>query len=242
MQLKSEFATSLKRSFRFFRGMKQLAFLLILLLGAQYASAQSARQDSSKVIQFSGVVVTQDDLGEMIPLPYTSVAIQGTDRGTYAEIDGFFSIAANRGDTLVFSRIGFETVKHSVADTLESNFYSWYQVMSIDDVLLPEAVIFPWPSREHYKIEFLALDITNELRQRAEENLAEEILQRMQSAVAPDGENSFELEQAQRQVAYQYAGQYKPQKIFDVMAWSKFVRAWKNGDFKRKKKEAPKGN
>jgi len=242
MQLNNGNATSLRKTFRFFMGMKHLACLLFILVSIQYATAQSARQDSSKVIQFSGVVVTQDDLGEMIPLPYTSVAIQGTERGTYAEIDGFFSIAANRGDTLVFSRLGFETVKHSVSDTLDSNFYSWYQVMSIDDVLLPEAVIFPWPSREHYKIEFLALDVSNELRQRAEENLAEEILQRMQSTVAPDGENSFELEQAQRQVAYQYAGQYKPQKIFDVMAWSQFVKAWKNGDFKRKKKKAPKGN
>ncbi len=216
--------------------MKQIISLLVIILGCNYAFAQTVDKDSSQVIQFSGVVVTQDDLGEMVPLPYTSVAIMGTDRGTYAEIDGFFSIAARRGDTLVFSRIGFETVKHSVPDSLDSNFYSWYQVMSIDDVLLPEAVIFPWPSREHYKIEFLALDISNELRQRAEENLAEEILQRMQSAVSPDGENSFELEQAQRQAAYQYAGQFKPQKIFDVIAWSKFIKAWKNGDFKRKKK------
>ena len=194
-------------------------------------------RDSDKVIQFSGVVVTEDLAGELMPLPYTSIAVLGTSRGTYAEIDGFFSIAAKRGDTLVFSRIGFETVKHSVPDSLDSDFYSWYQIMSEDDILLPEAVISPWPSREHYKQEFLALDITNELRQRAEENLAAEILQRMQSAVAPDGENAFELEQAQRQIAYQYAGQYKPQKIFDVIAWSKFIQAWKNGDFKKKKKK-----
>lgn len=242
MQLNSEYDSSLKQTFRFFKGMKKAAYLFVFVLLANFASAQSLKKDSSDVIQFSGVVVTQDDLGEMIPLPYTSVAVQGTARGTYAEVDGFFSIAARRGDTLVFSRIGFETVKHSVSDTLESNFYSWYQIMSIDNVLLPEAVIFPWPSREHYKIEFLALDITNELRQRAEENLAEEILQRMHSAVSPDGENSFELEQAQRVAAYQYAGQYKPQKIFDVIAWSQFIKAWKNGDYKRKKKDAPKGN
>ncbi len=209
-------------------------FLILLFCGSLHAQTN---KDSLDVIQFSGVVVTSDEFGEMLPLPYTTVAIKGTDRGTYAEIDGFFSIAAHIGDTLVFSRIGFETVEHSVPDTLATKFYSWYQVMSKDDILLPEAVIFPWPSRDHYKIEFLALDVSNELRQRAQENLAEEILDRVQSAVAPDGDNTFELEQAKRQYEYQYAGQYKPQKIFDVVAWSQFIKAWKRGDFKRDKKK-----
>lgn len=214
-----------------------MRFLISCLLFLAAASLYSQQQDSIKVVQFSGVVVTEDEFGEMVPLPYTAIAIKGTSRGTHTEIDGFFSLVARAQDTLVFSRLGFEDVEQVVPDTLESAFYSWYQVMSEDDVLLPEAVIYPWPSRDHYKIEFLALDVSNEMRQRAEENLAEEILDRMQSAVPPDGENSFEIERQKIQTEYQYAGQYKPQKIFDVVAWSKFIKAWKNGDFKRKKKE-----
>ncbi len=205
-----------------------------------FVTAQAFGQDKpegQRVVQFSGIVVTEDDNGEILPLPYTSIAIKGTSRGTYSEIDGFFSIAARVGDTLSFSRIGFQTVEHSVSDTLSSDFYSWYQVMSEDDILLPEAVIYPWPSREHYKIEFLALDISNELRQRAEENLAAEVLNRLQFEVAPDGQNAFELERTNKNIEYQYAGQFKPQKIFDVVAWSQFIKAWKRGDFKRKKKK-----
>lgn len=215
---------------RFYILLLQLGFLMCFALHLH------AQQDTSKVIQFSGLVVTQDANGEMVPLPYTTISVQGTSRGTYSEIDGFFSLVATTDDTLVFSRIGFETTQQAVPDSLESSFYSWYQVMSEDDVLLPEAVIFPWPSREHYKIEFLALDVSNELRQQAEQNLAAEILERMQSGVAPDGANAFEIEKQKRQYEYQYAGQYKPQKIFDVIAWSKFIKAWKRGDFKRKKK------
>jgi hypothetical protein len=41
------------------------------------------------------------------------------------------------------------------------------QPMSEDNILLPEAVIFPWPSKEHFKQEFLEIDITNELRENA---------------------------------------------------------------------------
>ena len=197
---------------------------------------QSEIDTSGNVIQFSGVVVTQDEYGEMIPLPYTAVGIAGTTRGTYSEIDGFFSIVAEVGDTIVFSRLGFKETKHPVPDTLNSKFYSWYQVMSQDEILLPEAVIYPWPSRDHYKIEFLALDVSNELRQRAEENLAAEILERMRYEVAPDGANTFELEKQRQFEEYKYSGQFKPQKIFDVVAWSQFIKAWKRGDFKKKKK------
>lgn len=214
-----------------------MRYLIAITLSIISLSLFSQTEDSIKVVQFSGVVVTEDELGEMVPLPYTDISVKGTSRGTYTEIDGFFSLVARARDTLVFSRLGFENVEQVVPDTLKSAFYSWYQVMSEDDLLLPEAVIYPWPSREHYKIEFLALDVSNEMRERAAENMAEDILERMQSAVPPDGENAFEIERQKIFTEYQYSGQYKPQKIFDVIAWSKFIKAWKNGDFKRKKKD-----
>ena len=194
-----------------------------------------AQEETRRVIQFSGVVVTEDEFGEMIPLAYTSIGIKNTSRGTHSEVDGFFSLVAQAGDTLLFSRIGFRPVEHVISDTLQSKIYSWYQVMSQDDLLLPQAVIYPWPDREHYKIEFLSMDVSNELRKRAEEHLAAEVLQRAQYEVHADGENAFELEQAKRQYEYQYTGQYKPQKIFDVVSWGEFIKAWKRGDFKRKK-------
>ena len=211
---------------------------LILLLSLPLVS-QVTDEDNNKpaVVQFSGVVVTMDEYGEMIPLPYAAIGIKNSARGTYSETDGFFSIVAQIGDTLVFSRLGFETSEHAIPDTLDSQYYSWYQVMAQGDLLLPEAVIYPWPDKDHYKIEFLALDVSNELRQRAEKNLAAEVLQRMQHEVAGDGRNSFQLEQARSFEEFKYSGQYKPQKIFDVVAWSQFIKAWKRGDFKRKKKK-----
>ena len=217
--------------------MKQILLLAFLFVAGFAYGQDKPETEQKRVIQFSGVVVTQDEFGEMIPLPYTTIGIKNTARGTYSETDGFFSIVAQVGDTLVFSRIGFKTSEHLVSDSLDTQFYSWYQVMSQDNILLPEAVISPWPDRDHYKIEFLALDVTNELRERAEANLAAEVLERMQYEVAMDGENAFELEQAKQIYEYQYSGQFKPQKIFDVAAWANFIKAWKRGDFKRKKKK-----
>lgn len=212
-------------------------FFPILICILFSIAVQAQDQDSTKYVQFSGVVVTEDKDGNPEPLPYTNIAILNTPRGTMSEFDGFFSIVAETGDTVVFTRVGYKTVEHVVQDTLSGDFYSWYQVMSQDSILLPEAVIYPWPSREHYKIEFLAMDITSDLRKQAEENLAEDIMDAMVANMDPDGREAYNLELQNAMSTYKYDGQYKPQHIFDPIAWSKFIKAWKRGDFKRKKKK-----
>ncbi|MDA8693329.1 carboxypeptidase-like regulatory domain-containing protein [Saprospiraceae bacterium] len=214
--------------------MIRLSFIITLLLIISN-DLTSQEQVDDELLQFSGVVVTQGANGEMEPLPYTSIAIKGTSKGTYAEIDGFFSLVARQSDTIVFSRLGFENVEVGIPDTLDSKFYSWYQIMSKDDVLLPESVIYPWPSKDHYKIEFLAMDVSNELRERAKDNIAKEVLEKLQHAVPPDGAEAYSLTQERQFEEFKYSGQYKPQNIFNVASWAQFIKAWKRGDFKKKK-------
>jgi hypothetical protein len=188
-------------------------------------------------IQFTGKVVTSDDDGEVVPLPYTNIAVMGTNRGTVSEVDGYFSFVALKGETIVFSRVGFKDVNFKIPDTLKSDLYSWIQIMSVDNVLLPEVVIFPWPSREHFKQDLLAMDISNELREQARKNLAANVLRELKYAVPADGREASNLifrETANKAV---YNGQIAPQRIFDVFAWKQFIQAWKRGDFKKKKKK-----
>ena len=187
-------------------------------------------------VQFSGVVVTQDEkTGEAIPLPYTNIYVKGTSRGTIAGMDGFFSIVALKGDTIRFSYLGFKTVDFVIPDTLSIHFYSVYQIMSQDDILLPETVIYPWPRKEFFKQELLALDISNELRKQAEENLAEKVIREMIKEVPFDGNEAVNLQLNKIAEDAVYTGQIKPMRIFDLVAWQKFIKAWKRGDFKKKK-------
>lgn len=193
--------------------------------------------ETKKYIQFSGTVVTEDLNGEISPLPYVNIGIKGTSRGTYSEIDGFFSMVAAKGDTINFSRIGFKDATVIVPDTLNSVYYSWIQIMSSDSLLLPEAVIYPWPDREFYKIEFLALDVSDELRSRAEQNIAKEVLAELAKSLPVDGGEAYNYEFKKRINEYKYSGQHKPQNIFNPVAWANFIKAWKRGDFKRKDKK-----
>jgi hypothetical protein len=208
--------------------------LLVLVTGL---FAQKSKSDPF-AIQFSGIVVTEDEkTGEVIPLPYTNISIKGTSRGTISALDGFFSIVALRGDTISFSYLGYQTVEYVLPDSLDKHYYSYYQIMSKDDILLPEAVIYPWPSREYFKQEFLAMDVNEELQQKARENLAEEVLRKMINEVPGDANEAINLQLRQQAEAATWSGQFRPMKIFDLVSWQKFIKAWKNGDFKRKKED-----
>lgn len=208
--------------------------IVVFTLFCNRAFAQMPISEN-EVIQFSGVVVTEDDRGEIMPLPYTNVAVEGTSRGVVSDLSGFFSFAALQGETVSFSRIGYKTVKFVIPDTLENNMYSLVQIMSEDTILLPETVIFPWPSRKYFDIEFLAMDVSEVQRQAAKENLSPEILEELQENMLVDGTEASKILLAQQAAAFRYEGQFKPQRVFDPLAWKQFIDAWKRGDFKNKK-------
>lgn len=207
-------------------------FFLICFL---FSFVGYSQQDGPiKVIEFSGMVFYEDEQGNPAPLPYTNVAVMGTNRGASADIDGFFSFVALAGETIVFSRIGYKTVEIKLPDTLTSTKYKWIQIMTEDNILLPEAIIMPWPSREYFKQEFLAIDISDELRENAQANLAEEKLKEIRYSVPVDGRETTSLVIKQQATDYVYTGQIKPQQIFNPISWKKFIDAWRRGDFKKK--------
>lgn len=207
----------------------RLLLLSFLAIAAFHLSAQE-----KGLVQFSGMVLdgTSD---ELYPVPYTNILVKEKGRGTYSDLRGFFSIVVEKGDVIIFSAIGYRTVEYRIPDDLEDNRYSIVQLMTQDAVNLPETVVFPWPSREHFKLEFLAMDVTPELQQRARENVAEDVLRRMRKEVVTDGgENAnFYLRQQSRE--FYHIGQAPPMNIFNPIAWKSFFDAWKQGDFKKKK-------
>ncbi len=211
--------------------------LTLLWLTITLSLSAQKKEVQTRVIEFSGMVFFEDDKGEPRPLAYTNVAVMGTSRGAAADFDGFFSFVALPGETIVFSRIGYKTVEIKIPDTLQSAKYKWIQIMTEDNILLPEAVIFPWPSKEHFKQEFLEIDITNDLRENAQANLAEEKMKEIRYSIPVDGRETSSLVIKQQANDYVYTGQIKPQNIFNPLSWKKFIDAWRRGDYKKKDKK-----
>lgn len=206
--------------------------LPMFFIGLNSLSAQD--QDTS-VVQFSGIVLTDDAQGKLEPLPYVNVYIHSTRRGTYTGSDGFFSLVGRKGQKVIFSSVGFKDVEYIIPDTLSSDRYSIFQIMTRDTVLLPETFIYPWPSREHFKLEFLAMDITNELEERAAENLSVKALAQMMLYLPTDGDENIDFYLRQQAESYYYEGQVRPIQVLNAFAWKQFIDALKRGDFKRKK-------
>ena len=213
-----------------------LAFLLLVALGRP-ALAQPTPTARPTLIQLSGLLLAEVD-GRRTTVPYATVFLPQKGRGTYCDYRGFFTLVVERGDVVRFNCLGFETVTFKVPDTLSQDQYSIVQLMTQDTINLPETVIFPWPSKEHFKLEFLKMDVTPELQRRATENLANEYLAeaRKNPDIVPYGGResaNFYLRKQSRE--YVYLGQVPPMNIFSPLAWGQFFKAWKEGKYKKKK-------
>lgn len=219
--------------------MHPIKFKLLLLtsvfsvLVSLFYTDTVAQNIDDDLLQFSGVLLTRDSLE---PVPFASVMIKDSHRGTISDYYGYFSFVAERGDTIQFSYIGFKDAFFVIPDSLDRKNYSLIQMMDIDTVILQEAVIYPWPTKEQFRQAFLDLRLPEDDKQIAMRNLEREELRERMSYMEASGSESFKIANQMRANQLYYAGQLPPNNLLNPIAWAKFIKAWKNGDFKRKKK------
>ncbi len=206
---------------------------LILVFTALFFAYTSVAQYESDLVQISGMVVAEE-AGELEPVPFANIAVLNTSRGTFTNMDGFFSIVVRKGETIVVSAIGYESGRYTVPDTLMDKRYTLFQILSRDTSLtLPTAVIYPWPSKDYFSIEFLAMDVSNELSLRAKENLSERYMASLRRGMPADGGETSSHFLRQQARSYYHYGQMPPMNIYNPLAWAEFIRAWREGKFKR---------
>ncbi|MBP7184625.1 MAG: carboxypeptidase-like regulatory domain-containing protein [Saprospiraceae bacterium] len=203
----------------------------ILLLVTAYNSYAQNIDPNDELIQFSGLLLNGADLR---PVQYANITINKNVKGTFSDKDGFFSIVVQKKDHVSFTSIGYKSVKIVIPDTLKDARYSIVQLMTQDVYNLPETIIFPWPSREHFKTDFLAMDVKSDLQLKAISNLAAETLSKMRNEVKYDGKESANFYMRQQAQTYYYFGQKPAMNLFSPLAWAQFFKAWKEGKFKRK--------
>ena len=203
---------------------------LLFTLGIFLFSISLLAQDNVKVVQFSGRVIGENGNN----LIYTNISVKGTSRGTVSDIDGFFSLPVRVNEVIQFSRIGYMLEEFTVPDNIDGNLFSQDIVLKKDTVVLPEAVIYPWPDKDFFEIEFLALEVENYLEDIASENLAPEKMEILRQVLPVDGGEVSKIELQRTAQAYYSSGQFKPQNIFNPISWKKFIDAIRRGDFKKK--------
>ncbi|MEZ5147564.1 MAG: hypothetical protein R2759_10925 [Bacteroidales bacterium] len=63
--------------------------------------------------------------------------------------------------------MGYKRAEFVIPDTIHGDRYSLIQVMSSDTIVLPQTVIYPWPSREEFVDAFLNFDVPDDDYERA---------------------------------------------------------------------------
>lgn len=207
-----------------------LLFLICCLVVSIGVHGQTRK--TKKPIQFSGVVVTGDSLR---PVPFATILVKNTNYGTVADYYGFFSFVAEEGDTLEYISLGLKPASFVIPDTLSESRYSVIQLMFADTIMLKTAVIYPWPTREQFKQSFLELSVPDDDLERARKNLSRSEFSMREDDLAPDALSGYRYANQQRYTRMYYNGQLPPNNLLNPIAWSQFIRAWKNGDFDSKK-------
>ena len=213
---------------------RTLLLPLVLLVALLSVFESQAQEDKRKLIQFSGVLLTADSLESV---PFANILIKNSRRGTISDYFGYFSFVAEPHDTIVFSYIGFKDSEFIIPDTLYSKNYSLIQMMSVDTILLQEAVIYPWPTKEQFRQAFLDLRLPEDDKQIAMRNLELTEMRERAEMMGMDGSENFKFAMQQNAARLYYAGQLPPNNLLNPLAWARFIKAWKNGDFKRKDKK-----
>lgn len=171
------------------------------------------------------------------PVPFTTIIIKNSNRGTICDYFGYFSFVAQTRDTIIFKAISYKKASFVIPDTLSTNKYSLIQVLQSDTVQLPATVIYPWPTKDQFKDAFLSLNIPDDDLARAKKNLEREEMKESMKEMPMDASMNYKAYVQQQYSRLYYAGQYPPNNLLNPLAWAKFIQAWKSGAFKRKDKK-----
>jgi hypothetical protein len=210
--------------------MKVLILFLGTFLIGQLSLAQRSDIDTSKILQLSGVVVSEHDLN---PMPYITVYDRSIGRGVIADYYGYFSMVSFPGDTLYFSYYGYKTSSYIVPDTLEENRYSIIHMLQQDTINLPEVTVYPWPSREDFARFFVEMKPYDDAIRRAQRELSGESLAFVAARLDADASLASGLTTNQRYTKLYTNGQLPVNNLLNPYSWAKLIRDWKEGKLKR---------
>ncbi len=193
--------------------------------------AQTPAPKTNALIQLSGLVVSSDSLRG---LPLVSIRIKNTSKGTFTDDGGFFSFVVRRGDTILFSSIGYKTISYVVPPDLKGVKYTLIQPLSEDTVFLNTAVIRSYPTPDEFDYFFVKATIPDAYYESSTRNLRKKTLQGISQSMSMDGVEQQQYATQQQAYRYYYNGQLPPNRIFDPFAWGQFFDAWKRGDYQKK--------
>jgi hypothetical protein len=188
---------------------KYFIYIFVLCFSIHSAKSQTkSAANENELVQLSGFIVSFDSTQV---LPYVTVRIEGTNRGVFSDMSGFFSLVCKQTDKIVFSALGQKKLFYILPNNIEGNKLTTVIKMEEDTFFLRDVVIRPYSTPQE-------LDYY----------LGRVSYQNLQKGVLADGvENGRWYQQAQTEKLY-YNGQAQPIPIADIGSWYRFLNSLGN--------------
>jgi hypothetical protein len=212
--------------------MKELKTLLLFVLFFFLSSQFFAQQDEERLIQLSGIVVSSDSLE---PMPFCNIYNKTTKTGTVGDYYGYFSIVSRPNDTLIFSYVGFKVNAYIIPDTLSTFTQGLVHLMERDTITGNTVTVYPWPSKEEFANAFITMNPYEDDIHRVQRELSGKNLAMLARNLPSDAGLSYSWQQQQNLNMLYNQGHRPVSNLLNPIAWMQFIKAWKDGKFKRNK-------
>lgn len=212
------------------------SIIVFLIYSSFLFSQREGKAQENELIQYSGYTLVKD--GDSIrPASFIFVRNKSRNSGSYSKPDGFFSIVAQRGDTIIFTSIGFKKSTLIIPDNIRSPKFTANQIMIRESTKLPETIIVPWKNIDELKQAFLDLKVNEDDLVIAYQNLQMERWEKLRQTLPMDATESHRytlINQNQNNLLQH--GITPMNNLLNPVAWYQFINMITNQ--KKKKKEA----
>lgn len=193
-----------------------ITLVFCLALASSYGQTDQSAP-TPRVVQVSGVVLASDSL---YPAQFVGVFRSKDMRGTFSDLNGYFTLPVMAGDTLNFRCLGLKPSVFIVPQNTTESQISLVQWMEADTATLSTVYVLPYPAPHKLRQEILALDLPGD-------NYF--AFRRGTASYSYDGLADFNDQAAQNAMSTldaRYSGGFKSGgNVLSPAAWSQFMQS-----------------
>jgi hypothetical protein len=211
-------------------GKQSILFILFCLALQLLPLSKMLAQGAVQTITFTGVVIDGDSSKG---IRHANLYVARAGRGTVTNEQGFFSMPARAGDTVVITRLGYEKKMLIIPQRSEAA-YSVVIDLKIKARMLPVVEIHPYGDEKVFKEVFLALRLPEKRYESIAKNLNKQSMAIMARSMPMDGNMNYKFYMQQQIQTLTNVNSMQTIPLLNPFAWAEFIKSIKRGDLKRK--------
>jgi hypothetical protein len=209
--------------------MKYIIALLFLFIGI--AAVAQQKQDKP-LVQFTGIVRNADSVNVVVP--YVNITDAATKKVVYASnYQGYFSFVAHEQDTLIFTCVGYASMKVIIPAHVADKSYTIPVMIKPMIINLPTFHVFPWATTDEFKKDFLAMKVADDDLEIAKKNVSRASIVALINKLPRDGQEIQDGLYQGLNNSIMNSHSITPNPLLNPLAWGSLINQISQGDKSR---------